>query len=227
MKKILATLFVLAPLTLAACGGGTGGSSSAASSASKGGSSSASSAASVPTDVVDIEFWTPFGQTPLEATTKKAAEFAQLVKKETGVTVNITVSYQGGYDDIRSKISQGFATANVPTMAVAYPDHVATDLGQSEKNVYEISQFFSDKEVGFGKQKYLGDASGIDENDIVESYLDEGRHYGIKGTYSYPLMKSSEVMFYNKDAVDHDSENAVFLFRRIFFRRIFFRRLDL
>ena len=118
------------------------------------------------------------------------------------MTVNIEVSYQGGYDDIRSKVSQGFATANVPTMAVAYPDHVASYLGLAPNNVYEISRFFSDKEVGFGKQSYLGDAPEFDENDILESYLDEGRHYGIEGTFSYPLMKSSEVMFYNKDAVD-------------------------
>ena len=202
MKKILATLFVLAPLTLAACGGGSGSSSSASSSSKGGESSSGGTSSAAPVDKVDIEFWTPFGQTPLEATTKKAKEFADIIKKQTGVTVNIDVSYQGGYDDIRSKISQGFATANVPTMAVAYPDHVATYLGQATNNVYEISKFFSDKEVGFGKQKYLGDSAEYGEDDILESYLDEGRHYGIEGTYSYPLMKSSEVMFYNKDAVD-------------------------
>ncbi len=197
MKKIFATLLVLAPLTLAACSGGGGTTSSAASSGA-----ASSAATSVATDVVDIEFWTPFGQTPLEATTKKAQEFSKIIKEKTGVTVNIEVSYQGGYDDIRSKVSQGFATANVPTMAVAYPDHVATYLGQAQNNVYEISQFFSDKEVGFGKQSYLGDKAAYDEDDILEAYLDEGRHYGIEGTYSYPLMKSSEVMFYNKDAVD-------------------------
>ena len=155
-----------------------------------------------PGTVVNLDFWVPFGQTPLAATEAKAAEFSQIIQRETGVTVNVNVSYQGSYDDIRSKILQGFATANVPTLAVAYPDHVASYLGSSRDYVYDMTPYFDDPTVGFGTQSYLGDSEEYDEEDIIAAYFEEGTRYTIEGTFSYPLMKSSEVMFYNADAVE-------------------------
>ena len=214
MKNVYKLFSLAALLALTSCGGGGGNTSSSAESKSGSSAETSSSAATTSADAsssteslpdvkeVDITFWTPFGQTPLEATQKKAKDFSAIIKKETGVTVNIDVSYQGQYKDLLEKISKGFATANVPTMAVAYPDHVATYLGKSPDYVYDIDPFFDDPNIGFGTQKYLGDSAEYDEEDILEAYLDEGRHYSKEGTYSYPLMKSSEVLYYNRDAVE-------------------------
>lgn len=224
MKNITKLLSLAAILALTSCGGGGSPTTSETSksteeskasssqaettseeskaSSSKEDTSESKPASSTTVDKVEISFWTPFGQTPLEATQAKAEEFSQKVLEETGVEVTVDVSYQGAYDDLRGKISQGFATANVPTMAIAYPDHVATYLGQSEDFVYEISSFFDDPDVGFGTQDYLGDSDEYDESDILEAYLDEGTHYSLPGTYSFPLMKSSEVLYYNRDAVE-------------------------
>lgn len=189
-KKLCLIIPLLA--TLAACGGGE---SSASSSIA---SSSASSSAE--SGEVVVPFWTTFGQKNGEALKKKAEDFSAIIEKETGKKVTINTTYEGGYDDIRNKITQGFSAGNIPTMAIAYPDHVANYLTINDgEYVYDIEDFIKDPEIGLGKQKYLGDEGG--EEDFVEAFIDEGRHYAKDGTFSMPLMKSSEVLFYNMSAV--------------------------
>ena len=164
--------------------------------ASCGGGSSPSS------DVVEVPFWTTFGQKNLEAITKKANDFAALIEKNTGKKVKINCTYEGGYDEVKNKVTNGFSAGNVPTMAIAYPDHVANYLANEPKAgdyVVNLDPYMNDAEIGFGKQSYLGDKKGKD--DFVEAFIDEGTHYMRSGTYSLPFMKSSEVMFYNFDAV--------------------------
>ena len=178
-------------------------------------SSSSSHASSQSEEVVEVPFWTTFGQSNLEALKAKAAEFEKIILKETGRKVVINPTYEGGYDEVRDKITNGFSAGNVPAMAIAYPDHVANYLANESaagQYVYNVENFFSDSKIGFGKQAYLGDNQGAD--DYVEAFIDEGTHYMREGTYSMPLMKSSEVMFYNFDAVKegletYDPESAV------------------
>ena len=178
----------------------------AAALASCGGGSSAS-ASSAPASEITVPFWTTFGQKNQEALQKKAQEFSAIMLKEKNVKVTIDISYQGGYDDILNKVTNGFSAGNVPTMAIAYPDHVANYLANEPKAgdyVYNVASYMDDAEIGFGKQSYLGDAKGKD--DFVEAFIDEGTHYIHEGMYSMPFMKSSEVMFYNFDAVKRAME---------------------
>ncbi len=183
-------------LLLSACADASGGVSSS------GLSSSSSNAASSP---IAIDFWHTFGQKAQEGIETKAAEFSKIIKEKQGVEVTIRLTYQGAYADVLGKIEKGLGAGNTPTMAIAYPDHVANYLSISDGSlVYNLDDYINDEEIGFGKQSYLGDVTGKsvhDESDFVESFLDEGKHYKKEGTYSLPLMKSSEVMFYNKGAV--------------------------
>lgn len=164
-------------------------------------------------DKVEFSFWTTFGQSNGEALQKKADEFSAIIKKKQGVDVTVKLEYQGNYSDMLDKITKGFAIGNTPTIAIAYPDHVANYLSVSNGSlVYNIDDYINDPEIGFGAQDYLGDKTGTsvyDSDDFVEAFLDEGTHYAKQGTYSLPLMKSSEVMFYNKQAV----ANAFRLYR--------------
>ena len=145
---------------------------------------SSGSVASTPSsEVVEVPFWTTFGQKNLEAIQKKAADFASLIEKNTGKKVKINCTYEGGYDEVRNKVTQGFSAGNVPTMAIAYPDHVANYLANEPKAgdyVYNIDPYMNDAEIGFGKQSYLGDKQGKD--DFVEAFIDEGTHYIRQGT---------------------------------------------
>jgi len=202
MKKANKTLLILgAPLlcyVLAACRSNDPSSSSDA-----GGSVGSSSSGDVTAKSVSFEFWHTFGQSNGVALETSAQRFSALVKENEGVDVNITLSYQGSYDDIEGKITKSFATNATPTMAIAYPDHVAgyiaSENGQDGRFVYNIEDYMDDPDIGFGKQSYLGDEEGKD--DFVEAFIDEGSHFTREGTFTLPYMKSSEVMFYNVEAV--------------------------
>lgn len=209
-KRTFSILIPLAAL-LCGCGGGPGpeASSSAPSSSeeSKTSSSSApsaSSSASAPTGEVNISFWSTGSQGLITQLKALAEEFETAVKKQTGVTVNVDITVEGSYDDIANKISKGLAVGNIPNMAVAYPDTVANILAKEadKEYLYDLEPYFADAEIGFGTQEYLGDSATAGRRDIISSFLDEGTHYAREGTFSYPFMKSSEVMFYKVDEIE-------------------------
>ncbi len=196
MKSFSKFLFACLPAAIALCACSQGGNSSEES------SSSAAAATKV-----SFSFWTTFGQKNAEAVSKVASDFSKIIKEKENVDLSISIEYQGGYDDIEAKITKGFSAGDTPTMAIAYPDHVANYLSSNNGSfVYDISTYINDPEIGLGKQSYLGDTSSsgktvYDSDDFVTTFLDEGKHYAKEGIYSLPLMKSSEVMFYNKQAV--------------------------
>ena len=150
---------------------------------------------------VTIKFWHTFGQTVVDGLKSKIANFKAAVKEHDGVDVEVDLKYQGGYDDIAKLIADGYSVSNSPTIAVAYPDNVSDyiDIGKSanQQFVVNLDKFISSKEVGFGKEAWLGDEE--DEEDFVEDFYAEGSNYSIDGTYSLPFLKSTEIMFYNVD----------------------------
>lgn len=155
-----------------------------------------------PSGKITINFWHTFGQGIVSTLVDKIEDFEQLVYENEGVEVEIIQSTEGNYDEIQTKIKNSFPAGSTPTIAVAYPDHVADYLATEDgKLVYNIQDFIEDDEVGFGKQPYLGETEYNDESDFIESFLDEGRHFTKEGTYTIPLMKSTEVMFYNETIV--------------------------
>ena len=150
---------------------------------------------------VTIKFWHTFGQTVVDGLKGKISNFQKAIKEQDGLSVDIDMKYQGGYDDIAKLISDGFAVKNTPTIAVAYPDNVADyiEVGKSANSefVVNLDQFINSSSVGFGKESYLGDEH--DEEDFIEDFFEEGSSYTLEGTYSLPFLKSTEIMFYNMD----------------------------
>ncbi len=149
-----------------------------------------------------VYFWVPSGQTIVTKLTDYAERFSDIIMENEGVEVNIKISYQGGYDELLDKIVKGFSTGNYPTLAIAYPDHVAEYLdaegSDTGKYVVNIEDYATDATIGFGKEDYLGDGEATD---FVSAFYEEGHSYGREGLYSLPLMKSSEVLYYNTEAV--------------------------
>lgn len=176
---------------LASCAGNKGNTTSGGNSSNK----------------VSFQFWHTLGQGLQDGLNDAIAEFQDIIKENEGVEVEVEAAYQGGYDDIENKISSGLAAGNIPSVAVAYPDHVANYLAAGTKYVANLDNYMDNDDYGFGTQDYLGDfsstsESGVcDKNDIVEAFFEEGQQYAVEGTYSLPWMKSSEIMFYNLDAV--------------------------
>ena len=165
---------------------------------SEGGDSTSQSSSG---DKITIKFWHTFGQTVVDGLKSKINDFKKAVKENDGVDVEVDLKYQGGYDDIAKLIADGYSVSNSPTIAVAYPDNVSDylDIGKSAGSefVVNLDKFISSKEVGFGKEAWLGDEEN--EEDFVEDFYAEGSNYSVKGTYSLPFLKSTEIMFYNVD----------------------------
>ncbi|MFA6820221.1 MAG: extracellular solute-binding protein [Bacteroidaceae bacterium] len=163
-----------------------------------GGDSSSIVSNSSSEDGITIRFWHTFGQTITGGIESYIEKFQKLVKENEGVDVTIEMSYQGGYDDIENKIRSGFSTSNTPTIAVAYPDHVADYLsneGTPGEYVVNLDDYIEDEKIGLGQEEYFGDQG---KDDFVSAFMEDGQSYVNEGTYSFPFMKSTEVMFYNE-----------------------------
>lgn len=176
--KLFGGILLSASFLVTACGGGDNGG-----------------------DANRIIFWHTFGQDIANTVQNKIDEFEEIYEEANNVDIQIDFEYRGGYDEMLDAVSKGFGVGNVPTIAVAYPDHVADYLSletNSSKWVYDLEPFFNDSEIGFDKQEEFNPSlKGTD--DFVPSFLDEGQHYIKEGTYSLPLMKSSEVLLYNTE----------------------------
>ena len=169
-----------------------------------------SSAATSSEDVgkITVSFWHTFGQKNQEALAKTAGDFEKLVAENLGKEVKIDLQYLGAYNDVYKNITNALAVGNQPTMAIAYPDHVASYISaegaDAGRYVVNLDDYINDEHVGLGTQAWLGDqdeyGTPYDEDDFVETYIDEGRHFAREGTYTFPFMKSSEVLFYNLEA---------------------------
>lgn len=175
---------LLTVTALASCSGGPGGGNN---------------------DKITVTFWHTFGQGVQDQLNVKIAEFEQIILEHEEVEVEIVHSYQGSYDDINYKITQSLPVpkSNVPTLAIAYPDHVADYIyleSATSEYVVNFEDYYDHPSYGYGKNSYLDDE--LDETDIIQGFLDEGRQFVKQGTYCFPLMKSSEVMFYNVEQVN-------------------------
>lgn len=186
MKKSIKSCVIL-PLiavagTLASCGNGGGDEET--------------------TGKISIDFWHTFGDKPESALQEQVDKFVKLVKDNEGVDVEVNLSYQGAYKDVPSKVNNGMRDGELPTMVIAYADHVANYMefegGTPGKYVVDLDKFINDPELTFGTDSYLDDTEDVD--DIIQSYLEEGRQMPREGTYLLPYMKSTEIMIYNLSA---------------------------
>ena len=116
--------------------------------------------------------------------------------------ITITHSQQGGYDDVKTNVSKAIPAGTTPTMTYCYPDHVADYLPSD--SVVKLDNYINSKVIGLGVDNGLGDG---DVSDFIPTYLSEGNQYtvagkAVDGYYSMPYSKSTEVLFYNKDAFE-------------------------
>lgn len=113
----------------------------------------------------------------------------------------------GGYDDVKEKVISDFQGKQQPDVAYCYADHVAQYLQTSK--VVDMNTLINSTESVNG---YAVGYTEDEVNDFVKGYFDEGyaRNYGDYEKYGYsedailtlPFVKSTELMYYNKTALD-------------------------
>ena len=136
-----------------------------------------------PTEIlVKTTFNDTYGQILIDAAN-------DLMKKEPKLTVNYE-KYSGSYDALKDDIINGIPAGNYPDVTVAYPDSVAEFI---EAGVHlNANKYINDEDYGLTEEEL---------EDFYQVYLDEGRNYTVKGTYSLPLAKSTEAMYYDADKI--------------------------
>ena len=188
LNRLLLIAPALLALGLSACGKSS--SSDVSSSDSQTSSTESSDSGSSETQEyfidtpVTIEFWNTFSYT---------TQIENIIAKFKEVEPNVTVvnnKQSGGYDDLKSKVIQGFPTNNYPDLVVAYPDHVAEYLDYNK--AVDLQPYMTNADYGW---------SEADMEDVVSTFLDEGEQYPIPGVYSLPMAKSTEAMYYNEDVL--------------------------
>lgn len=169
-------LLMLPLLTLVSCGGNNGNSSGKTDDSSQQGGSEGIT--------TTISFKHRNSQTMSEVIDSIISEFNKIPGNE-----NITVKndkYAGDYNALRDQVLNEMNTDEYPDLVECYPDHVVRYMDYGK--VVDFGQYMNDPTEGW---------SADDKEDIIEAFLQEGQDYPIEGTYSLPLSKSSEAMYYN------------------------------
>ena len=164
-----------------------------------------------------IVFYNTMG-TALQTTLKLA--ISQFEEKFPGWTVQS--SQIGGYDEVKSKIIGDFSANSQPDLAYCYADHVASYLGTGKvvnmnkfiNNTSKVNVSVLNKETGAYEAKEYDEIVGYTAEevaDFIPGYYAEGyaENYASYSAYGYsakdmltlPFQKSTEVLFYNADAL--------------------------
>lgn len=118
----------------------------------------------------------------------------------------------GGYDDVKEKIISDFQGNQQPDLAYCYADHVAQYLQTSK--VYDLNTLINSTQTvtGANDVAYPVGYTTAEVADFVSGYYNEGyaSNYGDYEKYGYsaesmltlPFVKSTELMYYNKTALD-------------------------
>lgn len=145
---------------------------------------------SLTTDPIEITLWHAMGESNQALIQGYADDFMAIYP-------NITVvipSGAGDYDTLKSNMTNQITAGNgLPNLVQGYPDHVAEYLNGNA--VVPLDPYINSPMFGLNGDDAI--------SDIIPSYLEENSQYDALGTYfSLPFNKSTEVMIYNKTALD-------------------------
>ena len=133
-----------------------------------------------------ITLWTTFND-QYQAIIEKAIR--SMKEKYPEYTIK-NVKQNGSYDDLKSMVIKGVSGGDYPDLVVAYPDSVADFITTGK--ALNIQSYMEDKEIGWTAE---------DLDDVPAGYIQEGQNYVVPGTYSLPICKSTEAMYYNRDVL--------------------------
>lgn len=124
---------------------------------------------------------------------KQAIEdFEQLYPNIT-VNLKLYTDYSKIYNDVITNISTG----TTPDVCITYPDHIATYISGTN-TVVPLDELMEDERYGLGGSEVKFDS--VTKEEVISEYLEECKldgHY-----YALPFMRSSEVVYMNKDYVE-------------------------
>lgn len=141
-----------------------------------------------PTSQVDIHFWHCLGHANADNLEKIVKSFNQKYEGKYNVILD---KLSGDYDGLADVVNTRISAGEIPDICEGYPDsfasYITSDIDNS--NILKLDNFLNDANVGYSQEELA---------DFVPEYFEEGKHYQFAGTWSMPMYKSTEVMYYNK-----------------------------
>ena len=115
-------------------------------------------------------------------------EFKEIEPK---VTVNLSNPLgSGNYAMLEKTVIAGFYNEDYPDIVQCYPDNVVKYLAKGY--AVNLDTYINDSTSGLPQD---------DKEDYISAFMEEGQQYSTEGTYSLPFCKSTELMYYNADAL--------------------------
>ncbi len=148
---------------------------------------------------VDITFYHSMGQALKGILGECIAEFNTMYPN-----IKITDTSFGDYDGVRDQVSKEVSAGRAPSLAYCYPDHVA--LYNKSKAVLTLDDHIAST-LEVSKADGTTEIMGLTQaqiDDYVPSYYEEGKIYGDGKMYTLPMLKSTELLYYN---VEYFAEN--------------------
>ena len=147
-------------------------------------------------DTITIKFYHSMGAALQEVLNRAIAEFNTIYP-------NIIIEHEslGDYDGVRNQIQTEITVGGQPNLAYCYPDHIAV---YNEAGAVQTLDTLMSSDVVVTRADGTTETIGYTEaqlNDFIQAYLNEGRAFGDGKLYSLPISKSTEVLYYNIDAL--------------------------
>lgn len=113
------------------------------------------------------------------------------MKENPTIKVNLSNPLgSGNYTMLEKNVVAGFFKGDYPDLVQCYPDNVVKYMNRGY--ALRLDDYLNNEEYGIIKE---------DKTDYVRSFLNEGASYAREGYYSLPFCKSTELMYYNADAL--------------------------
>ncbi len=142
-----------------------------------------------PSSVKTITFWHCLGHDKEENLNKIVESFN---KKYDGKYKVELFKLNGDYDSLHDSVKTKLASGEVPALCMGYPDSFSEYITHDIENssILRLNNLISDPNVGF---------TDAEKADFVSEYYLEGQNYQFSGTWSLPIYKSTEVLYYNEN----------------------------
>ena len=140
-----------------------------------------------PSKQVTISFWHCLGH---EKTKNLEKIVAQYNTKYAG-KYKIKLKHPAGdYNSLHSVLKTKMSSGEVPTISMGYPDSFSEYMTSimTDSFILRLDSWLNDAEVGYSSDEL---------EDFVPGYYNEGTNYQFDGTWSMPMYKSTEVVYYN------------------------------
>ncbi len=138
----------------------------------------------------------------------------------------VTHNTQGGYEDVLSKVRSDLTAGTQPDLAYCYADHVAQYLASG--TVVDMSEYLLNDQpftytytadgaeqtktvdrIGFTQEDIDTFVTGYFEEGYAENFADYASYgYEAKSLLTLPFVKSTEVLYYNPDALKELNETV-------------------